>query len=44
MTNEKFLRNCLILLDKEFNIGKQKESTSISVIKKELIVDPENFR
>lgn len=43
MTNEKFLRNCLILLDKEFNIGKQKESF-ISVIKKELIVDPENFR
>jgi hypothetical protein len=33
MTNEKFLRNCLILLDKEFNIGKQKESF-ISVSKK----------
>ena len=44
MVNEKFLRNCLILLGKEFNIGKQKESTSISVIKKELIDDPENFR
>ena len=44
MVDEKLLRNCLILLDKEFNIEKQKESTSISVIKKELIVDPENFR
>ena len=44
MVNEKFLRNCLILLDKEFNIEKQKESTSLSVIKKELINDPENFR
>ena len=44
MVNEKFLRNCLILLGKEFNIGKQKESTSISVIKKELVTDPENYR
>ena len=44
MVNEKLLRNCLILLDKEFNIEKQKESTSIWVIKKGLIDDPENFR
>ena len=44
MVNEKLLRNCLILLDKEFNIGKQKEKSFISVIKKELIDDPENFR
>ena len=44
MVNEKLLRNCLILLDKEFNIEKQKESTSISVIKKELVTDPENYR
>jgi len=44
MVNEKLLRNCLILLDKEFNIEKQKESTSLSVIKEELVTDPENFR
>ena len=44
MVDEKLLRNCLILLDKEFNIEKQKESTSIWVIKEELVSDPENFR
>lgn len=44
MVDEKLLRNCLILLDKEFNIEKQKESTSIWLIKKGLIDDPENFR
>jgi len=44
MVDEKLLRNCLILLDKEFNIKKQKESTSIWVIKEELVSDPENFR
>ena len=44
MVDEKLLRNCLILLDKEFNIEKQKESTSLSVIKEELVTDPENFR
>lgn len=42
MVDEKLLRNCLILLDKEFNIEKQKESTSIWVIKEELVSDPEN--
>ena len=44
MVNEKFLRNCLILLDKEFNIEKQKGDLTILAIKKELIDDPENFR
>lgn len=42
MVDEKLLRNCLILLDKEFIIEKQKESTSIWVIKEELVSDPEN--
>ena len=44
MVDEKLLRNCLILLDKEFNIEKQKEKTSLWIIKDKLISDPEYFR
>ena len=44
MVDEKLLRNCLILLDKEFNIEKQKEKTSLLIIKDKLISDPEYFR
>ncbi len=44
MVNEKLLRNCLILLDKEFNIEKQKDSKTTWIIKDRLIKDPEKFR
>lgn len=44
MVNEKLLRNCLFILDLEFNISKKLNSTNLLVIKQEMINEPENFR